>query len=542
MSIFSIGVSGLQTAQTVLATTSNNISNVYTPGYNRQLAQVGEHFAGSGVEVVNIERQFNLFVANQLNRSNGVAGALSSYHAQISQIDTLLADREAGLAPLMSSFFSALEDVVASPADPAARQGVLGAAQTLTGQFRALEGYLSDMQTSINGQLKDQVTQINNTAGQVANLNREIALAKAKTGEVPNGLLNMRDQLVAELSQRIDARLTVQDGGSYNLTLGNGLSLVSGTNSFKLEAMRSSEDASRFVVGYRDPGGNLVEFPDTTFQDGELGGLMTFRRETLDRTQGQLGQLAVSLAVAFNQQHAQGVDLYGEAGGDFFTIGAPVSFSNTGNRGDAVFSASYDPAALASLTSSDYDVSWSEVGGYSVVRRDIGTAVEANFDSANGTLSFGGMSVQISGTPAEGDRFLIQPTRAAAARLGNNLTDPARIAAGQPAGGSGSGDNRNALQLQALQARSVVGGQATLSQGYAAIVSDIGNRTSIAAANLDAQQGLSKQLSALQQADSGVNLDEEAANLIRYQQYYQANAKVIEIGATVLDTLLGIRA
>lgn len=542
MSIFSIGVSGLQTAQTVLATTSNNISNVYTPGYNRQLAHVGERFAGAGVEVVNVERQFNRFVNGQLNRSEGAAGALSSYYAQVSQIDTLLADREAGLAPLMSAFFSSLEDVVASPADPASRQGVLGAAASLSGQFRAFDGYLSDMQTSINGQIKDQVTQINNTAAQVAMLNREIALAKAKAGEAPNGLLNQRDQLVAELSQRIDARLTIQDGGSYNLTLGNGLSLVSGSNSFSLEAMRSSDDSSRFVVGYRDPGGNLVEFPDSTFQNGELGGLMTFRRETLDRTQNQLGQLAVSLAVAFNQQHGQGVDLYGDAGGDFFAIGQPVSFSNAQNRGDAVLSASFDPSALGELTASDYDVTWTAAGGYSVVRRDIGTAVAANFDADNGTLSFGGMTVQIGGAPAEGDRFVIQPTRRSASKLAVNLTDPARIAAGQPEGGSGSGDNRNALMLQSLQTRSVVGGQATLSQAYATIVSDVGNRTNIASANLSAQQGLSEQLRALQQADSGVNLDEEAANLVRYQQYYQANAKIIEIGANVLDTLLGIRA
>lgn len=542
MSIFSIGVSGLQTAQTVLATTSNNISNVYTPGYNRQLTQVGERFAGTGVEVMNIERQFNQFISAQLNRSEGAAGALSSYYAQVSQIDTLLADRAAGLAPLMSNFFSSLEDVVAAPADPAARQGVLGAAQTLTGQFRAFDNYLSAMQESIGGQIKDQVTQINNTAAQVAKLNGEIAMARAKTGTVPNGLLNMRDQMVAELGQRIDARLTIQDGGSYNLTLSNGLSLVSGSTSFKLEAMRASEDASRFVVGYRDPGGNLVEFPDSTFRGGELGGLMTFRRESLDRTQNQLGQLAVSLAVAFNQQHARGVDLYGDAGGDFFSIGQPVSFSNAQNRGKATLSASYNPDALGSLTASDYDLSWSRASGYRVVRRDTGAAVDANFDRASSTLSFGGMTVKISGRPAEGDRFLIQPTRRAAAHLAGNLSDPARIAAGQPEGGSGSGDNRNALLLQGLQGRSLVGGQATLSQGYAAIVSDVGNRTNIAAANFSAQQGLSEQLRALQQADSGVNLDEEAANLIRYQQYYQANAKIIEIGAAVLDTLLGIRA
>jgi flagellar hook-associated protein 1 FlgK len=102
------------------------------------------------------------------------------------------------------------------------------------------------------------------------------------------------------------------------------------------------------------------------------------------------------------------------------------------------------------------------------------------------------------------------------------------------------GDNRNALELQSLQERDAVGGSATLSGAYASIVSDVGNRTNITQVNLDAQQGLTEQLEEVQQSQSGVNLDEEAANLIRYQQFYQANAQVIETGSTILDTILGV--
>lgn len=542
MSIFSIGVSGLNTAQTVLATTSNNITNVYTPGYNRQLTQLNVSNAGAGVQVVSVERQFNYFIANQLNRTSGIVAGLTAYNDQVSQIDNLMAESEAGLAPLISEFFSSLVQVVASPSDPAARQGVLGAADTLSGQVRAFDRYLDDMQSGVNGQIKDQVSQINNSAEQIAGLNREISLARAKTGQEPNMLLDQRDQLVAELSKRVDVRLTVQDGGSYNLSLRNGMSLVSGASSFALEAMPSTGDASRTVVGYRDAAGNLFELPESTFRDGELGGLMTFRRETLDRTQNQLGQLAVSLAVSFNQQQAEGVDLNGDTGGDFFTIGSPVTLSNSNNAGSAVLAASYNPADLASLGASDYDVSWSSASGYSVVRRDTGATVEANHDPVNGTLSFGGMTVAISGTPADGDRFQLQPTRHAATGLGVLISDKAKIAAGSPDGGSGSGDNRNALKLQALQTRALVGGVATFNQAYAAMVSDIGNRTNLSASNLAVQQGVSTQLTALKQSESGVNLDEEAANLIRYQQFYQANAKIIEVGSTVIDTLLGINA
>ena len=107
--------------------------------------------------------------------------------------------------------------------------------------------------------------------------------------------------------------------------------------------------------------------------------------------------------------------------------------------------------------------------------------------------------------------------------------------------GGGSGDNENALALQDLQEGLLVGGGATLSGAYASMVGDVGNRTNIVQVNLDAQQGLTEQLEAVQQSDSGVNLDEEAANLIRYQQFYQANAKVIQTGSTIMDAVLGLR-
>jgi len=319
------------------------------------------------------------------------------------------------------------------------------------------------------------------------------------------------------------------------------MSLVAGTSSFALAAMPSSTDPSRSVVGYRDAGGNLLEFSETTFRDGELGGLMTFRRETLDRTQNQLGQMAVALAVAFNEQHGQGVDLNGQPGQAFFSVGQPISFSHALNTSSAALKASYDPAALGQLRSTDYQVSWSAADGYRVQALDSGELLAVDTD-ADGALLFGGLRVEVNGTPAEGDRFLLQPTRYSASQMRNQLTDISQIAAGLPDGGSGSGDNRNALKLQALQNQALVGGKATFSQGYAAMVSDIGNQANIVKGNLAVQQGLGEQLRAMQQAESGVNLDEEAANLIRYQQFYQANAKVIEIGASVIDTLLGIRA
>ncbi|MFQ3788119.1 flagellar hook-associated protein FlgK [Halomonas sp. A29] len=632
--IFSVGLSGLNAAQNALNTTSNNISNVYTPGYNRELTILGQSRADAGVQVNAIQRQFNQYVANQLNAATSASSALRTYENQISQIDNLLADRDAGLAPLMQKFFSSLEDLAGAPSDPAARQGLLGTAATLTAQFRAFDGYLQDMQVGINGQIKDEVSQINNMTEQLATLNREIALARARSGEAPNSLLNQRDQLVAELSERMDIRLDIQDGKSYNISLPNGQPLVSGTNHYRLEAMDAPNDPQRTVLGYRDSGGNLVALAENTIKGGTLGGLMTFRAETLDKTQNQIGQLAVSLAVGFNEQHRLGQDLDGNQGIDFFGIGQPQAYSFPRNTGGAeVVSASFDAANIDRLRATDYTVRFGDPGDPpQVIRKDNGQTVpadEVNWDGS--VLSFGGITLEFSGTPANGDRYEVQPVRRAAASFESQISDLDKIAAGSfvatsgnlsvsglraeagaftnanahtftlsttaglttvsapadpngftvngeaydptvgiaagdriqidgiefvvgevPADGqeaslslsvaaSGTGDNRNALALQNLQSKALVGGRASFSQAYGGMVSDVGNRTNIVKVNLDARQGLTDQLKAVQQSESGVNLDEEAANLIRYQQFYMANARVIDTASTLFDTILGLR-
>ena len=539
MSLFSIGLSGLNAAQNALYATSNNISNVYTPGYNRELVLLGERGVGNGVQVNDIQRQFDQYVAGQLNQSTSNASALQAYETQVSQIDNLLADQEAGLAPLIQNFFSSLEDLAGAPSDPSSRQGVIGSADTLSAQFRSFQQYLDDMQNGINGQISDEITQINNTAEQIANLNREIALAKAKQGEAPNALLNQRDQLVAELSERIDVKLSVQESGTYNLSIGNGQPLVAGTRSFELEAVESKTDPSRLVVGYHDSAGNLVELKSKNIQGGSLGGLLNFREETLDKTQNELGRLAVSLAQAFNEQHRDGVDLNGDAGGDLFAIGSPRLYSHADNTGTATLSVAFGDAE--GLTTSDYKVTVVDpaTGEFAITRNDNGETVNATLD-ANNQLSFGGVVVTID-DPAQlaaNDRFEVQPTRYAAGGMEMLIRDTAEIAAGSAAG---SGNNENALALQELQNQSLVSGNATFSQAYASLVGDVGNRTNIVKVNLAAQQGLQEQLSAVQQSVSGVDLNEEAANLIRFQQYFQANAKVIEVGSTVLDSILGLR-
>ncbi|CAO1661764.1 flagellar hook-associated protein FlgK [Halomonas sp. NYA30] len=426
MSMFSTGLSGLNAAQNALNSTSNNISNVYTPGFNREVTVLGEKSSGSGgVQVNDTQRQFNHYVADQLNNARTQSSALEKYSQQIEQIDNLLADREAGLAPLMQTFFSSLEDLASAPSDPAARQGVIGTAQTLSAQFRSFDGYQQDMQSNLNSEIKDEITQVNNTTQQIAGLNREIALARARNGEAPNSLLNQRDHMIAELNERLDVRLNIQDGKTYNISLPNGQPLVTNTSAFSLSPVAAETDPQRTVIGYQDGGGNVVPLDEELITGGSLGGLMRFRQEALDKSQNQIGQLAVSLTTAFNEVHKQGIDLNGQQGQDFYSIGAPQAYSGKDNSAE-VGTISFDATRVEDVRATDYQVRYNG-NDFSVTRQDNGEEVSAEWDG--NTLSFGGIDLTLAGSPAAGDTFNVQPVRRAAAGMDVLINDLDKIAA-----------------------------------------------------------------------------------------------------------------
>lgn len=133
------------------------------------------------------------------------------------------------------------------------------------------------------------------------------------------------------------------------------------------------------------------------------------------------------------------------------------------------------------------------------------------------TISFGGLSFAITGSPANGDSF----------NVGDNT--------------SGIGDNRNALLLGALQTSKILDkGRVTFQGAFGEMVNRVGNKTHELDVNMSAENTLLAQAVAAQQSESGVNLDEEAANLLRYQQAYQAAGKVMQTASKLFDVLLSL--
>ncbi len=627
--VFSIGLTGLNAAQSHLATAGHNIANAATPGFHRQRVELqngipqasGEGFFGTGVDVATVNRIYSEFLDNQVSAALGRQAYLDTYRDEIAQIDNLLADANAGLTPALSEFFDSVHEVGTDPESAASRQAMLSGASTLVSRFRALEGRVSQMYAAANGQITDTVTAINGLATEIARLNQSVIVAEgAAGGHAANDLRDQRDAVIAELNRLTGVSTVAQSDGSLNVMIGNGQNLVVGSRALALATSVSREDPKRLEIGYTSASGTAIITSSLT--GGELGAMLAFQRDAAAPTLNNLGRIATALAFDFNQQHRLGQDLNGAPGADFFTVPTPVVIARNGNTGSALLDAQVVDAAA--LTLSDYRIAYN-AGNFTVTR--VSDASVSIYASLPQTID--GVRVSLaSGAPANGDSFLVQPTRAGARDIAVRLVDGSEIAAAAPirsaagAGNTGSAaitagtvngppptnvnllqpvtitftgpnsydvsgtgtgnpaglvyvpggnishngwtvaisgsvragdtftvtpnsggisDNRNANLLAALQNTKTIGGAVATYQGaYSQSVASIGARTREVQVAAAAQETLVTQTKTTQQSLSGVNLDEEAANLIRYQQMYQACGKVIEIASKLFDSLLAI--
>lgn len=649
-SILSIGKSGLYAAQLGLATTGHNIANANVPGYSRQLViqssapaqDLGFGFLGSGTEVAQIQRYSDEFLNAQVRTAQASKSSLEAFEAQISQIDDLMSDTASGLSPALQDFFKGVQDVASNPASSASRQALLSTADALAARFQSMNGRLQEVRDGVNTEITTSVTLINSYAGQIADLNDKIAGFSDRLNSSPNDLLDQRDQLVAELNKLVKATVVAGDKNSVTVSIGKGYPLVVGKKAFELAATSSPTDLTRVEIGYQTSD-RITVLAEDALSGGQLGGLLQFRSETLDRVQNSLGRIAIGLAHQFNAQHRLGQDNNGELGGEFFKqadayVGASINNSTASTA--AISAVVADPNALSQ---SDYSLNF-DGASYVLTRQSDKQQTIIAFPQA-GPQRVDGLDITISGAAVTGDAFVIRPTIQGASQFAVTLSDRNKIAAaapvttsaplsntgsgtidagavnsdyignqlaapvtlsydaatnsfggfppaaaivvtdsagasttyppgtpqvpftagakisfagidikldGQPENGdsftiapnaAGVGDNRNMRLLGELQTKNVLDhGSATFQGAYAEMTSFVGNKTREVQVNAKAAASLYEQASASQQSVSGVNLDEEAANLLRYQQAYQAAGKVMQIASTLFDALLSIGA
>lgn len=230
MNLANLGLSGLAAAQSRLQTAGHNINNADTDGYNRQtvLSATGgatptsAGYIGRGVQAVTVQRAYDNFLSRQLMQAQTAGASLVAYGTEITQVNNLFADRTVGISPALQRFFDGVQAVASSPADGAGRQELIGRANSLVTQINDANRFLDDQRGNINTQITTVVTQVNSYIDRVRDLNSQITIARATTAEhEPNDLLDQREQLVSELGQLVDVKVTEQDG-VFGFSIGNG--------------------------------------------------------------------------------------------------------------------------------------------------------------------------------------------------------------------------------------------------------------------------------------------------------------------------------
>jgi flagellar hook-associated protein 1 FlgK len=549
LGIFGIGVTGLNAAQAGIRTTENNISNVNTAGYHRQdtiyVSQTpsftGAGWFGNGVAIESVRRQYSQFLDNEVLRDQSQLSRHETYATQASQIDKQMGDDSSGLSASLNAFFDATNEVANDPTSTAARQVMLASGRNLAGRVNNLYASLQQKVDDSNKTVASLSTQINTSARQIATLNQSIARLEAQNGQPANDLRDQREQAIADLNKLVEVTTVQQGSGELNVFIGNGQILVSGNQASQFTApVVDVNDAYNLspapLLPQLNVSGTLLTLTGSQITGGELGGWLAVRDEVVKPALADLNRIAVAIGAEVNRVHNGGAYYDTStsamaAGLDFFsgvvtqTAGTNwIGVNLTGSR----------------LVNDDFSVTYDGISQYTVT-----SSAGSDTQLAGVEFTIGGVAQGFSisaGTPAPSaatDAWTLN-FQNYAHTMSVAVTRIDQIAAAD-ATASGPGDNSNMLVLAALQTTLILDNESTtLSSAYTQLVSNCASHAAEADLNSKAFAALTAQAEDALQSLSGVNLDEEAVNLIRYQQAYQAAAKAISVANSLFDEILAI--
>ncbi|MEI6268602.1 MAG: flagellar hook-associated protein FlgK [Methylococcaceae bacterium] len=535
-----IGLSALVAAQAGVNTTGNNIANASTVGYSRERVLQNASANSNGTQVTDIQRIYDDFLASQKLSAQSSYSQLQAQNAQLQKITTMLSDPSVGIAADMQSFFTSLQAISITPNDTTSRQSLLSNADTLVSGFKDAQTVVDGISKDVNTQISNSVNNINTIAKQIASLNSSIFNAQQSANpSTVNTLLDSRDTLLADLSKMIQVKV-VSNGNSTSVFIGNGQPLVMGTSFNQLDTISSSTNTNNIEVAF-NINGIKTPISQNNLSGGTLTGLIAFRSNTLPTVQNAIGRIALGLASSMNAINTAGFTLNGTAGGELFTVPSINVAANTGNKGNATIGATYGD--ISKISTSDYSLQKVADGNYNLIRISDNTLLESGSSSKiyNAATSEG-LNISFpadEGAIGVGDQFTIRPTANVAGALSVAASNVNDIAAASSAGIVG--DNSNVLKMIALQTnKTLANGSLSLTSAYANMVGDIGSKSQALISTSTTANAVLTQASSALDSVAGVNLDEEAANLLKYQQAYQAAGKLIAASKLMFDTLFNI--
>jgi len=549
--VLNSGKVGLLSQQFAIEVTGQNIANVQTEGYSRQKIVLeannprsfGFGQIGTGVRVSGIERSHDEFLARQITDENINQGFFDLKKDVFEQMEILFDSTFGGsLNDNFNEFFGSLQDLANNPSGLAERADVLGKAETVLEKFKRIGDGLFEERVNLDQTIISEVSEINSLLTDIAQLNKNIHANETVEGFNANDLRDRRDKLINQLAEKVDINVTTEADGQVDITLGSGEALV-----LKQRALSITATLNGNNNGFRDLNvvgvdGNSTNIT-STLQGGKLKGLVDMRDTEIDSTLDALDRLSAGFIQEVNRVHKDGVGNDGSSGLDFFTSLTPTSLANVNNTGSA--SVSITNASPTTTSVDKFQIQFTGSDSFTLNNLTTGLASGTfTFTNSSAITLAGGLSVTFSGSAVSGDTidFSVSEnasrTVSVSSTIKNNLQ---KIAAGKTL----SGDGKNALELSNLQNRLTFNGTSlqsgsgsfTFSDFYNSIVTAVAVDSSSSRLSADQQEGIRLQLNARRESAAGVSIDEEMVNLIKFQQAFNAAARIITTVEEMLNTL-----
>ena len=541
-SLFNISKSALFASQTALYITNHNIANVNTPGFSRQEAileiaspvAMRGGFLGRGVIVSGIKRYYDKFIQTQLLGQYQNFGRSLSINHTLSQIEQVFNEAgNMGLSAPLLDFFNAWNEVAGNPEGVVERNVLLQKAQSLVLTAKQMDRSITAVMKNTNEAIGEMVDRINSLASGIAKLNSEIVQIEAGgLSESANDLRDQRDVLLSELSNRIDFSSYEDKNGAVNIIVGMR-NLVYGEKTNTLST-RLNED------GYSDLSLDGINITDN-IKKGEIGGLLAVRDDVKISSLDGLRRLIASLIKEINSMHRQGYGLDGSTGNDFFNPPLLQLSTRDFSAGAAMTATITDSSQL---TLDEYSIQFDAANKYSIYNKQTGALVTSGAYVSGIPIildvTFDGIKISITGTVTSTDKFTVSPLTDVIRNFGVAITNQQQIAAASSSSGL-PGDNAKALEIAQLSENAITSLRgATFTSFYAGLVSSIGTMSRAASDSLSFDDNLLSEIKNRRESISGVSLEEEAANLIKFQRSFEAGARMIKVTDELLQTILNL--
>ncbi len=536
-SIFDIGKTALLTSQAALDVISHNIANVNTPGYSRQEiilesqppVKTSIGYIGRGVMARQVKRQYDGFLQKQIFGQQQLLGRSDTLSGIYRQLESIFNEQKGGgFLEAYSEYVNAWQDVADNPDSKAQRTVLLSKAEALVMRAKSIERSMTNLLNDINTDISNTVDKINAIAKEIASVNDKIAQIEAGGYLKANDLRDKRDNLMKELAGLVGYTYYEDDNGRVTIIVGRR-NLVDGVNYNELSINRNPDGSINILSGQE----KINDFLDK----GKLEALLTASDQIRNGAMKDFRRLIATIIRDTNVQHSQGYGLDGGTGRNFFDNMSVQTYDYS--DGARVTSASI--TSFFSLELHEYQINFTSPTTYEIKDLDTDTVIGSGTYSSGSAIWFKGISVTIEndgGTPQTGDYFIINPFANSVKDFSVSLTDLEQIAASSDSTAL-PGDNTNAQALINVYKSDVSElNNSNMSEFYNSIVSDVGVLSSAAQDSVKFEQTLLNELNSRREALSGVNIDEEAANLIRFQKSFEAASKLIQITNNLTEEVL----